>query len=234
MQNNPNCYYGDMFGRDKYVRQRYLKYQEFLKPYFRPGIKVLDVGGYRGELKIFLPREVSYYVLDFDEKALIQAKKKGAKVKKVNFDEEQIAWKGEEPFDVIVATEVLEHLKDPQRHLIEIKKILKNDGVFLISFPNENMLYHRLMALFGLGVDLFAFRLYKHLHLPTINQSRKFLRTQFEVIKEDYYINVGAQASRFQFLGPVLMLIPDFVWNLLAHLWPAGFARGTIFLLKKR
>lgn len=232
MPSNPYCYYGDMFGRDKYVRQRYWKYQEFLKPYLQAGIKILDVGGYRGELKAFLPNNVSYYVLDFDEQALNEARRIGAKVKKINFDEQSIVWDGEK-FDIVVATEVLEHLKDPARHLGEIKKILKDQGVFLVSLPNENMFYHRLMALLGFGVDFFAFKLYKHLHLPTISQSRNFLKTQFKIVKEDYYINVSAQASRFEFLGKILTLLPDAFWNFLAHLWPSGFARGTIFLLKK-
>lgn len=229
----PECYYGDMFGRDKYVRQRYLKYQEFLKPYLKSRAKVLDVGGYRGELKAFLPDDVDYYVLDFDELALKEARRRGAHVKKINFDEQEITWDGHQKFDIIVATEVLEHLKDPARHLGEFKKNLKDDGVFLVSLPNENMFYHRLMALFGFGVDYFAFRLYKHLHLPTISQSRNFLKTQFKMVKEDYYINVSAQASRFEFLGKISTLIPDAFWNFLAHLWPSGFARGTIFLCKK-
>ncbi len=233
MQNRPTCHYGDMVGRDKYVRQRYQQYQKFLKPYLAPGIKLLDVGGYRGELKSLLPDNVNYYVLDFDEKALEEAEKKGAKVKKINFDEEKISWENEAPFDIVVATEVLEHLKDPAQHLVEIKNLLKENGVLLISLPNENMLYHRLMALLGFGVDFFAFKLYKHLHLPTINQSRNFLKSEFKIIKEDYYINVGAQNSRFSILGKILTLVPDGVWNFLAHLWPSGFARGTIFFLKK-
>lgn len=60
MLNKPSCYYGDMFGRDKYVRKRYQKYLEFFKPYLKPQVKVLDVGGYRGELKTFLPSQVKY------------------------------------------------------------------------------------------------------------------------------------------------------------------------------
>lgn len=228
----PECYYGDVFGRDKYVRQRYQKYQELLKPYLQPGVKVLDIGGYRGDLKLFLPSNIQYFVLDFDEKALEKAKRRNAKVKKMNFDEEKISWDGEK-FDIIVAAEVLEHLKDPARHVLEIKKILKKNGVFLASLPNENMLYHRLMSFLGFGVDYCAFKLYKHLHLPTLAQSRNFLETQFKIVKEDYYINVSAQASRVEFLGKIFDLIPDFVWNFLGHLWPSGFARGGIYLCKK-
>ncbi len=229
----PSCHYGDMIGRDKYVGQRFRKYQEFLQPHLAAGVKVLDIGGYRGELKNYLPGGVDYYVLDFDEQALKEAREKEAKVKRINFDQEKICW-GREKFDIVVATEVLEHLQDPARHLREIKRVLKDNGILLVSLPNENMLYHRFMSLLGLGVDYFAFKLYKHLHLPTIAQSRKFLETEFEIIKEDYYVNWGAQSSRFESLGKFLMLAPDSFWYFLARIWPSGFARGTIFLLKKK
>lgn len=234
MNNDPSFHYGDMFGEDKYVRQRYQIYLELLKPFLKDKEKVLDVGGYRGELGDLLPNSIRYYVLDFDKKALEEARKKGAITRKINFDQEVIKWPKEEPFDIVVATEVFEHLKDPARHLVEIKKLLKDDGILLVSLPNENMFYHRLVSLFGFGVDYFAFQLYKHLHLPTISQSRKFLEQEFKILKEDYLINVSARSSRFEFLGSFLTLFPDRFWYFLAHLWPEGFARGTVFLLSKK
>lgn len=229
----PNLHYGDMFGRDKYVRMRYGKYTKLLFPFLKKGTKLLDVGGYRGELKLLLPGRVDYYVMDFDKKALEEARKKSAETAFVDFDNEPIKW-NREKFDIVVATEVLEHLKDPKRHLKEISNILNKDGALLVSLPNENMLYHRLMSLFGFGVDLLAFNLYKHLHLPTIRQSRDFLSTEFDIIREDYYINVSAQASKFEFLGKIFGLLPDSFWSALANIWPGGFARGTIFLCKKK
>lgn len=229
----PELHYGNMYERDKYVQQRYQKYFDFLKPYMKAGSKILDVGGYRGELKQYLPNNVKYFVLDFDKKALEEAKKKGAITKQIDFDNEIIAWKENQPFDIIVMTEVLEHLKNPAAHLAEVSKLIKDDGVVLISLPNENMLYHRIMSLLGFGNDYFAFKLYKHLHQPTIKQSRDFLRTQFKIVKEDYFINVSAQSSRVEFLGKLFQFIPDSIWNYLAHLWPSGFARGTVFLLKR-
>ncbi|MDP3987953.1 MAG: class I SAM-dependent methyltransferase [Candidatus Levybacteria bacterium] len=39
-------------------------------------------------------------------------------------------------FDVVMAVSVLEHLKDPQLVLINIKSLLKKDGLFIITCPN--------------------------------------------------------------------------------------------------
>lgn len=39
-------------------------------------------------------------------------------------------------FDVVVSFELIEHLKNPEGFLGEVKRILKNDGVFIISTPN--------------------------------------------------------------------------------------------------
>lgn len=47
----------------------------------------------------------------------------------------------EEPFDVVVFCEVLEHLiNDPMQALLRIKKSLKKDGVLILTTPNVNRL----------------------------------------------------------------------------------------------
>lgn len=44
-------------------------------------------------------------------------------------------------FDMIVSFETIEHLKNPQAYLMNIKKWLKADGIILISCPNDNWYY---------------------------------------------------------------------------------------------
>lgn len=39
-------------------------------------------------------------------------------------------------FDIILATSVIEHLKDPNTFLLNIKKVIKPDGKIIISTPN--------------------------------------------------------------------------------------------------
>jgi ubiquinone/menaquinone biosynthesis C-methylase UbiE len=40
-------------------------------------------------------------------------------------------------FDIIIMSETLEHLLDPPRVLAEVRRILKDDGVFLITVPYD-------------------------------------------------------------------------------------------------
>jgi len=203
-----------------------------VNPYIKSGSRILDVGGYTGDLIPFVKKGVGYFIVDADRPALQVARKKGARVKQVFFDEEEISFNGVKKFDAIICTETLEHLKDPKRHVDTFKALLKEDGILVISMPNENSIYHRIMVFLGFGVDSHIFELYKHLHFPTVSQILKFLGENFEIIKVDYYINPSGAGSRFSFLGKVFMFLPDDFWYFLARFSPSLFARGVVVLCK--
>jgi len=229
----PRLHYGEKYESDRFVEKRLVLGAQLLVPYLKKGSRVLDIGGYTGDLKKYLLEGVEYWVADFDQAALKVAKGKGARVRKVSLDDETLPF-GRAEFDAVVCLEVLEHLKDPRRHLQKISQVVKKDGVVLISLPNENTIYHRLNSLLGFGPDFYAFKLFKHLHLPTIKQSRSLVKEFFKIKSEVYWINVGFKTTRFEFLGRICGLIPDRVWQFLADTWPGLFARGVVFLGRPR
>ena len=53
------------------------------------------------------------------------------------------------PFDVIVYGDVLEHLADPMRVLVELNRHLVPDGSVIVSVPNVAHVVIRLLLLFG-------------------------------------------------------------------------------------
>jgi len=53
-----------------------------------------------------------------------------ADIKEIPFDSES--------FDLIIATSVLEHVKDLDSAFIELKRVLKKDGTLIIGYPIEN------------------------------------------------------------------------------------------------
>lgn len=54
---------------------------------------------------------------------------------------------GEEAFDAICAGELIEHLLDPNLFLREAYKALRKDGILVLSTPNPNSIYERLLTL---------------------------------------------------------------------------------------
>ena len=44
-------------------------------------------------------------------------------------------------FDVIFCTDMLEHIRDPEVALKEIRRVLKPKGILIVSVPTENLLY---------------------------------------------------------------------------------------------
>jgi SAM-dependent methyltransferase len=230
MNDLPELWYKDVYDNDKYADLRLKIYADLLSPYLRESSKILDIGCYTARLLDFLPKDkhIEYWGVDFDEKALEIAKQKGANVKFIKFDTEPILF--DYKFDIIVAGEVLEHLINPAKILEQMQQLIKPDGIVLISLPNECTIYHRVMCLFGKGVDSLAFKLYKHLHLPTIKQSEGFVRKYFNIITRAYYVNPGGQGSRWELFGKLTQIVPITVWLWLANVFPGLFARGAIFI----
>jgi len=73
-------------------------------------------------------------------------------------------------FDLVVASEVLEHVPDLDRTLREVSRILKTDGLFLFDTPNRTWLAR--FALIGLGEYLLE------KIPPGTHDGRKFVRPE--------------------------------------------------------
>lgn len=188
----------------------------------KPGMKVLDVGCHHSEALQFLP-SCKYWGIDnfqYDENTIVQ-----------DFDG---GIKSTLKFDRILCLEVLEHLAKPVSTLLSIRDSLEEDGLLVVSLPNEASLFHRMRCLLGI-VDGQCFQEGgKHLHLPSESQSRKFLSLYFEIVYQQSYIAPSARGSHQEWVGRILTLIPDAIHQYLADAVPSLFARGFIFVCKKK
>lgn len=199
-------------------------YSELLVDYIDPSSKLLDLGCGEAILYDYLRAKPRYFGIDKDEKALTIAKSKGIDV--ILGDLDYLPFQNSK-FDNVVATELVEHIKDPVRLLSNIQKVLLKDGIALFCVPNENTLYHRLRFLFGKGLDDHALEgKDKHLHFPTISQSKKFFQFHFVVLKTLYWSSSGGRLYWF------LSIFPESLLNWLANIKPELFARGIIFLCR--
>lgn len=109
---------------------------------------ILDIGCYDGTISKLIKEKNNVAVcLDMSLNALNMAKKKGLECVLTNAD--NLPFKGNS-FDIVVASEIIEHIFDTGNFLDEINKILKSNGKLILTTPNLALLDNRLRLLLGL------------------------------------------------------------------------------------
>lgn len=116
-----------------------------------PGRRVLDLGCRDGALTRTYLQGNEVVGVDADREALAAASKLGIETHWADLD--QPLDFPDEGFDVAVAGELLEHLRDPQRLVAEAGRVLRPGGTFVASVPNAYRLKRRLLFLIGRPPD---------------------------------------------------------------------------------
>jgi 2-polyprenyl-3-methyl-5-hydroxy-6-metoxy-1,4-benzoquinol methylase len=110
------------------------------------GKTVLDLGCRDGAVgERLLQNQNIVYGVDASQNAVPKAIQKGIKAKVGNL-EEGIDFP-DDFFDVVLAGEIIEHIFEIDFLLAEVRRVLKNDGYFVLSTPNLASLGRRLMLL---------------------------------------------------------------------------------------
>jgi methionine biosynthesis protein MetW len=112
-----------------------------------PGNRVLDLGCRDGALTQAYAAGNEVVGVDADREALAAAERLGIETHWADLD--QPLEFADASFDVVVAGELLEHLRDPQRVVTEIHRVLRPDGTLVASVPNAYRLKSRLRFLLG-------------------------------------------------------------------------------------
>jgi methionine biosynthesis protein MetW len=124
---------------------------KILSKSIEPGSKILDIGCGDGTVMEFLsknnkPKEI--IGIDISKRAVDYVKNKGYEAYELDvLSDDFVKFLGNKNFDYIIITEVLEHIQDPEKVLLSIKKHF-NKSIF-ISIPNAGFFLHRLRLLFG-------------------------------------------------------------------------------------
>jgi len=100
---------------------------------------VLDLGCGEGFLISILPDLKKIVGVDISNIALERAKKilKNRKNIELKWDDAQNLNLANESFDKVICSETLEHLPEPRKAIKEIHRILKKNGLAIISVPDE-------------------------------------------------------------------------------------------------
>lgn len=110
----------------------------FALKHLKKGQLVLDLGCGTGYGCAILFKKGSVIGVDNSEEAISFAQKKFSKYAKFEIgNAENLNFK-RESFDLVCAFEVIEHLKNPNKMLEEIVRVLKKQGNLIISTPNRD------------------------------------------------------------------------------------------------
>lgn len=115
---------------------RYAFASQFVK-----GKKVLDLASGEGYGSYLLSKEADTVVgVDIDGNAVEHASNKypAQNLEFLQGSILEIPITGSNKFDVIVCFEAIEHVEEHEKLLSEVKRLLKKDGLFIVSSPNKN------------------------------------------------------------------------------------------------
>lgn len=118
----------------------------------RPGTRVLDVGCGNGfTCGEFLRRGCQVVGVDLSESGIAQARAAypGGRFEVIPADDRLLERLGERPFDLVVSTEVVEHLYAPRPYACGCYAALRPGGRFICTTPYHGYLKNLLLSLAG-------------------------------------------------------------------------------------
>ena len=158
--------------------------------------RVLEVGcgagGMAKAIKFYRP-DLDVSGIDISKKAINQARKDSSGVKFSQGNAYKLPFK-DKSFDAVLMFDLLEHLDDPLKSLLEIRRVLKPDGIFSAFVPIEGSIFsiHKLID------KLFGFTPKKkyagHIQQFTLSDLLTLLgKTDLKFIRKRYYGYLGFQ-----------------------------------------
>lgn len=108
------------------------------------GLKILDIGPQFGTVTQYFVKDNDVTIVDFNQHAVDYMKKKhGVKGMQADCDGKKLPFK-DESFDLVICSEVLEHLFFYEETIAEIARLTKKGGMFIGTTPNAFTLRARI------------------------------------------------------------------------------------------
>lgn len=142
--------------------------------------KLLELGPGDGSFLKILKKDFDVTGIDIVPKNIQACKKKGIKITKQDLNK-NFKFKSN-GFEVVIALEVIEHLFNYENAVKEVARVLKDNGIFIISVPNSCYWRYRLSVIFGKVPEELSGNEGHVVHL-SLNQWEKLLKKHFKVVK---------------------------------------------------
>lgn len=178
----------------------------------KPGARILDIGTAGGAF-LDAAKKFGYDAHGMEPSAdlVARGKSRGLQIEQGTIENHTF-----QPgsFDMVCLWDVIEHLPDPKAALIEIRKLLKPDGILLINFPDIGTTQAKLAG------KRYWWILSVHLHHFTRDSIRNICdRTGFEVfhfqrywqILEFGYLEKMAVHYKIPLMALITQLTPQFI-----------------------
>jgi ubiquinone/menaquinone biosynthesis C-methylase UbiE len=188
------------------IRRRYELFKSLLS--LKDNDMFCEVGSGGGQaLEIIKKSKVSYYPVDLSQKNLKTIANDAQSMVFPAFADIYALPFKDNSFNKMVVSEVLEHLENPGQALAEIYRVLKADGIALISVPNnEKITYHLCVhcnQTTPANAHLHSFDKHK---LATVSESAGF------TIRKS--VTFGNKLAQLMNLNSFLKTMPFFIWRL--------------------
>lgn len=112
---------------------------------FHPDKKILDAACGTSTLGKTLSNDVHGF--DINPEAVKIAQKNGVKAR---LGDAEKKWDyPDNYFDIVIASHIIEHVVNPDQLILEVKRVLKKGGLFIVATPNLAAWFNRILLLLG-------------------------------------------------------------------------------------
>lgn len=195
-------------------------------------LKMLDVGVgdavYERLLSNKARMRFEVWGVDISKSQLKRSAKYLEHTRKVDLDSERLPYK-DESFDLVLISEVLEHVFFPEKVLREAHRVLKKGGYFILTYPNTGSIQLRL-SVFLLGRSPLLNYTYNKEHIRFFNKD--------DICKA---IGGGMKVVQYKGLGSLffdkwnfpLKLHTPRLLQVIFNKYLPGFGLGNLLVLRK-
>lgn len=196
------------------------------------GLTVLDLGCGDGRVTGHLTKSHAVFGIDGDPDAVQHAQTVG--IHAVVGDINETLPCEVSTFDVVLALDILEHTIHFNSLLQEVRRVLKDDGYFILSMPNHFDVRTRFEILVGRGIIRWSQRAfehkaweYSHVRFLTLAELRNMLH------EHDFHID----REQFNFMAGGILptrATPAFVRQWLVRTWPNAWSGKFVVRARPR
>lgn len=184
---------------------------------------LLDIGCGDGRITDLFRDKFKYlYGIDISEKFVNEANERGIMAKVVDININSLPYP-DSFFDVILCSEVIEHIFDTDFLLQECRRVLKDKGYLVLSTPNLAAWYNRILFVFGFQPIQSEIRLKGgtgHIRVFTLKALKRLLMEYNFQIKDIFGVPTLTEKKILRLLESFFAFFPS-------------LSSGFVFLVRK-